>query len=605
MAAAMAIVLSGCGDSDTPTTEDTTPPAVTITGVSSTALATKDYVTITFTFSEAIDSATFTAATPTVTNGTKGSFTRTSTSVCTLQVAPNDGQGTMTIAVAVGAFKDVAGNANTVGASVSQSYDITPPKPSLPITFDSALVSYTFTGSVPATVVADPDTGNATNKVVKLSIPANAGGWPGATLELGTPVPAGTTALALKVYSPGPGHKVDVKLEGDPASANTGDVVAATTLVANKWETLVFRFDPLPAAQNKLTIIPHFETAGLAANNPAEDVLIDSINYPLDAPITFEDFATAEEYVPVGQRFPSDSGGPPSLAIVDDPHATGNRVLKITRKATEQVWAGFFFVPSQPIPADTTKISMRVWSTAPGINYNIKLEGDGDIATGDVKVATTQTNAWETLVWDYTANATCGQTCVSHLASAHTKLTVIPDHSDAASAIDADYYIDDIVIFAKSLPLDFESPVGIAGRFPTGPGVIPPKASRVPDPTNKTGNTVLAIQRSKTEANWGGVYFNLIAPIAANSKLSMKVLSPGPGIKFGLKIEGGTTNSGDFNVATTAAKDTWETLLFDYSTNPAYPFTHSTVSIIPDFDGDGAGNATDAVYYIDDIKVAP
>lgn len=616
MAAAMAIVLSGCGDSDTPTTEDTTPPAVTITGVSSTALATKDYVTITFTFSEAIDSATFTAATPTVTNGTKGSFTRTSTSVCTLQVAPNDGQGTMTIAVAVGAFKDVAGNANTLGASVDQPYDITPPKPSLPITFDSALVTYSATGAATVAVTADPDTSQTTNKAAKVSIPANAGGWPGATFQLATAVPVGTSAISVRVYSPGPGHYVGLKLAGDaPSADDTGDVLAKTTALANKWDTLVFRFPPLKAALNNLTIIPDFKPAGLAANNPAEDVYIDTIRVALDLPINFETFASATDYVPSAQMFPSDGAGPPTIAIVNDPYAaagsTATKVLKITRTASMEVWAGFYFVPATPIPGGTTTVSMRVYSTAPGINFNVKLEGDNG-QTGDVKVATTKTNEWETLLWDY--SKACGGTACGSLASAHSKLTVIPDHSDAAKASAGDYYIDDIKVFGI-MPMDFEAPIAMDGSFPSDAGIIPPGSARVQDPDNKGNNTVLLIRRFSSDASWGGVFFVLTKDIipAGTAKVSMKVKSPGPGKKFSVKLEGGTVNTGDCNVATTAAAGTWETLTWDYSAGgalcsggpAAVSSAHSVVTIMPDTDGDGAGHATDADYYVDDVQIVP
>jgi len=110
-------------------------------------------VTFTFTFSEAIDT-TFNASKITVTGGTAGTFTRSSTTVSTLVVTPPANQsGTITVSVAAGAFKNLTGTANTAGASANQAYNTAQTIPTVVITDNvpaataTASVTFTFTFS--------------------------------------------------------------------------------------------------------------------------------------------------------------------------------------------------------------------------------------------------------------------------------------------------------------------------------------------------------------------------------------------------------------------------------------------------------------------------
>jgi len=114
----------GGGGSETPGSSDTIAPTVLITDSVSAATATGP-VTFTFTFNESVDN-TFTISKVAVTGGTKASFTRTSSTVSTLLVIPNTGTGTITVSLAAGAFKDFAGNANTLSYQATQAYDYTP-----------------------------------------------------------------------------------------------------------------------------------------------------------------------------------------------------------------------------------------------------------------------------------------------------------------------------------------------------------------------------------------------------------------------------------------------------------------------------------------------
>ncbi|MDH6097658.1 Ig-like domain-containing protein [Anabaenopsis sp. FSS-46] len=89
---------------------DTIAPTVAITSsLAAGAIATGDPITYTFTFSEAV--INFTIDDITVTNGIKGAFTPSSTSVYTLVVTPQaDFAGDLTVAVAAASAQDTAGN---------------------------------------------------------------------------------------------------------------------------------------------------------------------------------------------------------------------------------------------------------------------------------------------------------------------------------------------------------------------------------------------------------------------------------------------------------------------------------------------------------------
>jgi len=108
-----------------PPPADQTAPTAVITDDVPGATATGD-VTFTITFSEAIDPS-FSAASVTVTGGTKGTFTSVSSTVCTLVVSPTaNATGTIVVTLAVGSFKDLANNLNTASAMDSQDYDTIP-----------------------------------------------------------------------------------------------------------------------------------------------------------------------------------------------------------------------------------------------------------------------------------------------------------------------------------------------------------------------------------------------------------------------------------------------------------------------------------------------
>jgi len=92
----------------------------------------------------------------------------------------------------------------------------------------------------------NPDTtGNTSDKVVHISEPVGVASWAGMFFNLAETItfPEGKEAIAVDFHSPGPGHKVLIKLEdqlaaGTEGKKDTGDIIVET--VGTGWETLVF-----------------------------------------------------------------------------------------------------------------------------------------------------------------------------------------------------------------------------------------------------------------------------------------------------------------------------------------------------------------------------
>jgi hypothetical protein len=103
---------------------------------------------------------------------------------------------------------------------------------------------------------------------------------------------------------------------------------------------------------------------------------------------------------------------------------------------------------------------------------------------------------------------------------------------------------------------------------------------------------------------WGGSWIGLSGPIdfSANKIFRMKVFSPRAGAKVLLKVENATNSGISFEKeATMSVANTWEDLVFDFSTINTTNSYHNIVLI---FDlgamGDGSGNFT---FLFDDIRL--
>lgn len=152
------------------------------------------------------------------------------------------------------------------------------PVVSLPLTFESNTLTYTFTdfGGSTASVANNPDaTGiNTSSKVAKL-IKGNASQvWAGSYIELGTPIDFSSMhKIKVKVWSPQSGIIVKLKLENLANSAINTELDATTT-TSNSWEELTYDFTGVVNSNNyqRVVMFFNFGVAGTGSSYYFDDV---------------------------------------------------------------------------------------------------------------------------------------------------------------------------------------------------------------------------------------------------------------------------------------------------------------------------------------------
>ncbi|MCF8253788.1 MAG: T9SS type A sorting domain-containing protein [Bacteroidia bacterium] len=343
----------------------------------------------------------------------------------------------------------------------------------LPITFDSSMVNYTMTdfGGNTSSVVADPM--NSSNKVAKVIKSNSAELWAGTTmstpsgLALAIPFVSGSTKISIRVYSPDSGIAVRVKAE-DP-NDNTKSVETETmTTTSNAWEVMEFNFANQAsgtAAINfsytykMLSVFFNFGTTGATAGEKTyyfDDVMFMGGTTPpppsnqIKLPINFD--STNINYTM------TDFGGN-SSSVVADPMNSSNKVAKVIKSNTAELWAGTTMssTPSGlamaiPFVSGSTKLSMRVYSPDSGIAVRLKAEDPNDPTKSvETETKTTTSNAWEMMEFNF-ANQASG-TAAINFGYTYKMLSVFFNFGTTGStAGEKTYYFDDVVFGGGSTP---------------------------------------------------------------------------------------------------------------------------------------------------------
>jgi hypothetical protein len=116
------------------------------------------------------------------------------------------------------------------------------------VSFDDPAVTYSFIGfgSPDTTTILAPDPVDAANTVATTTKPVGAQVWAGVTVAtvpaITYPLTATANEMTIRIYSPGPGVVVHMKLEESATAANYVEAEALTTVVTG-WETLTFDFN--------------------------------------------------------------------------------------------------------------------------------------------------------------------------------------------------------------------------------------------------------------------------------------------------------------------------------------------------------------------------
>lgn len=326
-------------------------------------------------------------------------------------------------------------------------------------------------------------------------------------------------------------------------------------------------------------------------------------------------------------------GGVGGSVVVDPTDAT-NHVAQVDKPDPAETWAGvtISYCPADgiahlPFSATATQMSVRVWSPDAGIPVRLKVEKSSDpTTTCETEAVTTVAGAWETLVFDFSAQA--AGTAALDVTKTYDKVSLFPNFGTTGTAAGAKtYYVDDVtflgVVFppdcpvapqpGETLPITFDDANTTYG-FTNFGGVE--TASVVADPDDGTNNVATATKGATAEI-WAGTTFStlpadLVTTIpftATQLTMEMRVRSPRAGIPVLLKVEQGTYPAHSMEVAaTTTGVDTWETLQFDFATSSVGAFdptyTYDKVSVFFDFGTSGSSGGS-GTFYWDDVNLLP
>jgi hypothetical protein len=490
----------------------------------------------------------------------------------------------------------------------------------LPVTFDDPNYDYTLSdfGNNQSSLAADP--ANAANKVMKTLKPNGAEVWAGTTLGTASgfatkiPLTAAYAKMSVRVYSPAAGLDIKLKVE-DHANGNHAVETDVKTTVANKWETLVFDFTQQAAGTPALDPTFNYDKASIFFDfgNPGSGKVFYADDFQLVAapptlkqinlPVTFD--ATDVNYAV------TDFGNNQTIDGVDPTNAA-NKVKITTKPNGAQTWAGttvgtpLGFSAKVPLTATSTKMSVRVYSPAVGIDIKLKIEDHNNAAKSvETDVLTTKANAWETLTFDFTKNST--GTPALDLSINYDKASLFFDFNVAGNG--KKFYWDDLMFIAPDpsssvlgLPLTFESSAVTYAFTDFAGGAVSivnnPHATGI-NTSSKVGQMI-----KYNGETYGGSFITLDNPIDFSTKktFKMKVYSPRVGAKVLLKVENLTDGNTNYQqeIATTTA-NAWEELTFDYSAiNTAKSYQKVVLIFDNGTKGDGSANYT---FLFDDITL--
>lgn len=346
--------------------------------------------------------------------------------------------------------------------------------PILPLDFESSTIDYNFTdfdGGVATIIDNSQSSGiNTSAKIGKMV--KNAGQlWGGSWIALAAPIDFSAKKLfKMKVFSPRVGAKVLLKVENISNGAIAFEKETATT-VANEWEELSFDFGGINTAETYQKIVLIFDLGTMGDGSANFTFLFDDIMLvdgtgglaQIDLPVTFDD-----ETINYNM---TDFGGNVS-EIVTDPAWGTNNVAKVTKTTGAETWAGTTigtaagFATVIPFSATRSKISMRVYSPAAGVNIRLKVENHSDpTLTAETETLTTVANAWETLTFDLSNVAT--GTNPWNPATSFDKMSVFFDFGKTGA--NAIYYFDDVVLViptqAKNIKSDLANIYSANGKI--------------------------------------------------------------------------------------------------------------------------------------------
>jgi len=325
---------------------------------------------------------------------------------------------------------------------------------------------------------------------------------------------------------------------------------------------------------------------------------------PILLPLTFE--STTINYA-----FTNFDGG--VVTVINNPQSNGintsSKVAKMVKNAG-QTWGGSFITLTGNIDFSVNKVfRMKVFSPRVGAKVLLKVENAANTALSyEKETLTTVANAWEDMVFNYTAVNT---------ANTYQHIVIIFDNGIMGDgSANFTFLFDDIRLTNTlpaaqiNLPVTFDDPtVNYTVTDFGGNATIDAL-----DPGN-AANKVKKSTKTNGAQTWAGTSIGtplgFATPVpfsAAATQMSVKVYSPAAGLPVRLKVEDHTNNTHSVETEKlTTVANAWETITFDFATpasgTPAlnFTYTYDLASIFFDFGTAGNGK----VFYWDDVKFLP
>ncbi|MFZ4435202.1 MAG: T9SS type A sorting domain-containing protein [Flavobacterium psychrophilum] len=332
-------------------------------------------------------------------------------------------------------------------------------------------------------------------------------------------------------------------------------------------------------------------------------LLVSAFTWAQNGPITFEPGEQGAAWV--WKVFENGTNTP--LEFVSNPSTTGINtsatVAKMTTLVTGAPFAGVEnqHPGSQPVPgpsalgsyvitASNCTVRILVYKSVIS-DVGIKFASATNASTGEIKVANTQVNQWEELVFDFS----------SRIGETNDQIIIFPDFQARTS--DNVCYFDRISfgpeIIKPELPLDFEV-AGLDYNF-TNFGNTDTSVINNPYPLGINTSAHAGILIKNNGPEWSGSFIELGTAInfSASQTFKMKVFAPQVGSVVKLKLEN-LTNAA-FNVevdATTTVANDWQELSFTF---PGINSANNYKRVVVFFNFGVIG--TGEYYLFDDIRL--
>jgi hypothetical protein len=248
-----------------------------------------------------------------------------------------------------------------------------------------------------------------------------------------------TYAISFDARSSENGRQLRVYFGENGESEFLKELRIANFQLTTEMETYTMKFFvPETFANMKLSFEMGLSNASVFIDNVA---LFETEADGIELPVTFDDSSLDYKL--------TDFGGNAS-DIIEDPTNSENKVVRSIKTSAAELWAGTTvnepdgFAAPIPFTAETTTMSVRVWSPEADLPVRLKVENSGNpTITVETETRTTVAGEWETMVFDF-SNQAAG-TAELNLDNSYNKASIFFNFgTTGGQAGELTFYWDDV-----------------------------------------------------------------------------------------------------------------------------------------------------------------